>query len=137
MHRCRWRVLQAAAHLLTLTLALTPTLTLSLALTLTLSKYRPQLISFRLLTTDNSLPTTQYYSVLTPHYSPPPYRPELIFLVVQKRTHCRLFTPENGGQTLGNALPGTVIDSQITANGQVPHARLHAPIRTTASLLPC
>jgi hypothetical protein len=27
--------------------------------------------------------------------------------VVQKRTHCRLFTPENGGQTLGNALPST------------------------------
>jgi eukaryotic translation initiation factor 2C len=46
------------------------------------------------------------------------YRPELIFIVVQKRTHCRLFTPENGGQTLGNALPGTVIDSQISANGQ-------------------
>ena len=41
------------------------------------------------------------------------YRPQLIFLVVQKRTHCRLFTPEAGGQMLGNALPGTTTDSHF------------------------
>ena len=120
-----------------------------------ITKHRPQLIFFRLLTTDNLL-LTPYYSLLTTHYSLltthpsllTPCRPELIFLVVQKRTHCRLFTPENGGQTLGNALPGTVIDSQITANGQVlactpacmrpcvpSHAYDHASYRTPVTML--
>ena len=63
------------------------------------------------------------------NFGGPEYRPQLVFLVVQKRTHFRLFQPDPaGGYTLGNALPGTVIDSQITANGQAPH---RTPARDT------
>lgn len=41
---------------------------------------------------------------------------ELVYIVVQKRTHCRLFSPDGSGQ-VRNVPPGTVIDRDITAIG--------------------
>ena len=36
----------------------------------------------------------------------------LVFVVVQKRNHCRIFVPRSNG--VENATPGTVIDKEIT-----------------------
>ena len=47
----------------------------------------------------------------------PNYQPKLVFLIVQKRTHARLFAPMpqgDGSERIGNAPPGTVVDSHIT-----------------------
>lgn len=44
------------------------------------------------------------------------YRPKLVFVVVQKRNHCRLFHEANG--QIENALPGTVVDTVITTGAQ-------------------
>ena len=45
------------------------------------------------------------------------YTPELVFIVVQKRNHCRLFREAANG-TIENAPPGTVIDTVITTPSQ-------------------
>ena len=49
------------------------------------------------------------------------YTPKLVFVVVQKRNHCRLFH-ESDGQ-IENALPGTVVDSVITTASQASRER--------------
>jgi eukaryotic translation initiation factor 2C len=41
------------------------------------------------------------------------YRPRLVYVVVQKRHHVRLF--KNGGGKLTNLDPGTAVDSTITS----------------------
>ena len=48
------------------------------------------------------------------------YRPPIVFIVVQKRNHCRMFLPVRGGgegPLQLNAAPGTVIDSDIVTPG--------------------
>ena len=45
------------------------------------------------------------------------YMPELVFIVVQKRNHCRLFREAAEG-TIENAPPGTVVDTVITTASQ-------------------
>lgn len=44
------------------------------------------------------------------------YKPKLVFVVVQKRNHCRLFHEADG--QIENALPGTVVDTVITTGAQ-------------------
>jgi len=41
------------------------------------------------------------------------FRPELIFIVVNKRVNVRFFR-EEGGNNLINPPPGTVVDSHVT-----------------------
>ncbi|CAB5388524.1 unnamed protein product [Rhizophagus irregularis] len=41
------------------------------------------------------------------------YKPNITFVVVQKRHHTRLF-PIHGGDRTGNCIPGTVVDMDIT-----------------------
>jgi len=44
------------------------------------------------------------------------YNPQLIFVVVQKRNHCRIFA--HGNNQINNAHPGTVVDTDITTASQ-------------------
>lgn len=40
---------------------------------------------------------------------------ELIYVVVQKRTHCRFFAKDQSG--INNVPPGTVVDRDVTTLG--------------------
>ena len=44
------------------------------------------------------------------------YSPKLVFVVVQKRNHCRIFSMQ--GNRVDNAQPGTVVDKEITTAAQ-------------------
>jgi len=40
--------------------------------------------------------------------------PKLVYVVVQKKTRCRLAFSRNGSSDIDNVPPGTIVDSNIT-----------------------